>query len=128
MVPNFSHILKEEVYAVIGAALEVYYTLGIGFLEPIYHEALKVELARRNIPFKSEMPLSLYYKDVPLDKKYFADLVCYGQIIVELKVLQGLTNIEVAQLMNYLKITKMHIGLLINFGSNPKLEWKRFVI
>lgn len=121
-------LLKEEVYAVIGAALEVYYTMGIGFLEPIYHEALAVELTRRNIPFESEVPLCLYYKDVLLDKKYFADLVCYGQIIIELKVLQGLTNIEVAQLINYLKITRMHVGLLINFGSNPKLEWKRYVI
>ena len=121
-------ILKDEVYAVVGAAMEVYYTMGIGFLEPVYHEALKIELNRRNIPFESQKLLSLYYKDVELPKLYIPDLICYGQIIVELKVLQGLTNIEVAQLINYLKITKMHVGLLINFGSTPKLEWKRFVI
>lgn len=121
-------LLKDEVYAIIGAAQDVYYTMGIGFLEPVYHEALKVELSRRNIPFESQVPLKLIYKEVVLDKNYFADLVCYGQIIVEIKVLQGLSNIEVAQLINYLKITRMHVGLLINFGSVPKLEWKRYVI
>jgi GxxExxY protein len=121
-------LLKDEVYAVIGAAQDVYYTLGIGFAEPIYQEALGIELQRRRIPFESQTPLSLTYKDVLLDKKYFADFVCYGQIIVELKALQGITNIEVAQLINYLKITRMHVGLLINFGSVAKLEWKRFVI
>jgi GxxExxY protein len=121
-------ILKDEVYAIVGAAMEVYYTMGIGFLEPVYHEALKVELDRRQIPFESKLPLSLYYKEVELPTLYIPDLVCYGQIIVEIKALQGLTNIEVAQLINYLKITKMHVGLLVNFGGSPKLEWKRFVI
>jgi hypothetical protein len=104
-------LLKEEVYAIIGAVYEVYYTLGIGFLEPVYQEAL-----------------SLFYKDTELSKLYIADLVCYGQIIVELKVVPRLTNIEVAQLINYLKITKKHLGLLVNFGSAPKPEWKRYVI
>jgi GxxExxY protein len=121
-------LLKDEMYAVVGAAMEVYYTMGTGFLEPVYHEALKVELTRRNIPFESQKRLSLYYKDTELPNLFIPDLVCFEQIIVELKVLQGLTNIEVAQLMNYLKITKMHVGLLINFGSSPKLEWKRYVI
>jgi GxxExxY protein len=121
-------LLKDEVYAVIGAAQDVYYTLGPGFLEPVYHEAFEVELGRRNIPFESEPSISLYYKDIQLAKKYFPDVICYGQIIVELKVLQGLTSIEVAQIINYLKITKMHVGLLINFGALPKLEWKRYVI
>jgi GxxExxY protein len=121
-------LLKEEVYAVVGAAMEVYYTMGIGFLEPVYHEALKVEMNRRNIPFTSQTPLSLYYKDVELPKLYIPDLVGYGQIIVALKALQGLTNTEVAQLINYLKITRMHVGLLVNFEAQPKLEWKRYVI
>src|SRR5262245_9847026 len=120
--------LKDEVYPVIGAAQDVYYTLGIGFLEPVYHEALTIELGRRNIPFESQKRLSLFYKDTELSQRYAADLVCYGQIIVEIKSLSGLTNIEVAQLINYLKITRMHVGLLINFGNTPKLEWKRYVI
>jgi GxxExxY protein len=72
--------------------------------------------------------LTINYKGQPLRKEYIADLVCYEQIIVELKVVDRLTNIEVAQLINYLKATHFHVGLLINFGSRGKLEWKRYVI
>jgi GxxExxY protein len=121
-------ILKDEVYEIAGAAMEVYYSMGAGFLEPVYHEALIVEFRRRGIPFQSEKELELFYKDVKLEKKYFADFVCYDQIIVELKVVPGITNIEVAQLLNYMRITKMRVGVLFNFGSQPKLEWKRYVI
>ena len=120
-------LLKDEVYAVVGAAMEVYYQLGSGFLEPVYQESLEIELARRHIPFRAQKPLELFYKDVKLEKTYTPDFVCYEQIIVEIKVLERLTNVEVAQLMNYLKITKMPVGLLINFGARPKLEWKRYV-
>ena len=121
-------ILKDEVYAVAGAAMEVYYTLGTGFLEPVYQESMEIELARRSIPFESQRPLDLFYKETKLTKLYIPDLVCYEQIIVELKVLPRLTNIEVAQLINYLKITKIRVGLLMNFGALPKLEWKRYVL
>ena len=118
-------ILKEEVYAVAGAAMEVYYKLGTGFLEPVYQEALQIELTRRKIPFQSQKPLNIYYKDTLMTKKYIADLVCYEQIIVELKVLPRLSNIEWAQLINYLKISRMRVGMLVNFGSRPHMEWKR---
>lgn len=121
-------ILKDEVFTVAGAAMDVYYTLGVGFLEPVYHEALSIEFGRRRIPFESQKELDLYYKETKLLKKYFADFVCFNQIIVELKVVSRLTNVEIAQLLNYLKITRMHVGLLINFGSHGKLEWKRYVI
>jgi GxxExxY protein len=121
-------LLKQEVFEIIGAVYEVYYTMGTGFLEPVYHEALEIELRRRGIPFESEEELALYYKETRLKKLYVADLICYGQIIIELKVLPRLTNIEVAQLINYMKITKMRVGLLVNFGSSPKPEWKRYVI
>lgn len=121
-------ILKDEVFAVVGVAMEVYYTLGRGFAEPIYHEAMEIELSRRAIPFASRVPLTLIYKDTTLSKTYEADLVCYDEILVELKALPALSNIEVGQLINYLKITRMRVGLLINFGSAQKLEWKRYVI
>ena len=121
-------LLKDEVYAVAGAAMEVYYQLGSGFLEPVYQQALEIELGRRRIPFEAQKPLKLFYKDVELRKEYIPDFICYEQIIVEIKSLERLTNIETAQLINYLKITKMHVGVLINFGSRPKLEWKRYVI
>jgi GxxExxY protein len=121
-------IYKDEAYAVVGAAMDVYYTMGIGFLEPVYHGAMIVELGRRRIPFESQKKLDVFYKGIKLEKIYFPDFVCYEQIVVELKVVPRITNIEVAQLLNYLKITKKRLGLLINFGAEPRLEWKRYVI
>lgn len=121
-------LLAEEVYEVVGAAMEVHYQPGAGFLEPIYQEALEIELTRRCIPFTAQRRLTINYKGQSLQKEYIADLVCYEQVIVELKVVERLTNIEVAQLINYLKVPQFHVGLLLNFGSKGKLEWKRYVI
>lgn len=121
-------LLAGEVYEIVGAAMEVHYQLGAGFLEPVYQEALEIELARRSIPFAAQRSLTINYKGQPLRKGYIADLVCYEQVVVELKVIERLTNIEVAQLINYLKATQFHVGLLLNFGSRGKLEWKRYVI
>ena len=121
-------ILKEEVYQIVGAAMEVYYQLGCGFLEPIYQQALEIELGRRRIPFEPQQELVIWYKGEMLEKKYVADFICFNQIIIELKALNGLSGRQIAQLINYMKITGMHVGLLFNFGSTPKLEWKRYVI
>lgn len=121
-------ILKEEVYQIVGAAMDVYYQLGRGFLEPVYQEALEVELGKRDIPFEAQKRLMIEYKGQALKKEYVADLVCFGQIIAELKVCEGLTGREVAQIINYMKATRMHVGLLFNFGSPVRLEWKRYVI
>jgi GxxExxY protein len=120
-------ILKDEVYAVVGAAIEVHKVLGFGFLEPVYQEAMELELKLRSLPFQAQVPLMILYKGQPLSKQYVADLVCYGQIIVELKALERLSGREEAQLLNYLKATSFPVGLLINFGHSTKLEWKRFV-
>lgn len=121
-------VLKDEVYQIVGAAMDVYYQLGRGFLEPVYQEALEVELGRREIPFEAQKRLMIEYKGQALKKEYVADLVCFGQIIAELKVCQGLTGREEAQIINYMKATHMQVGLLINFGSPVRLEWKRYVI
>jgi GxxExxY protein len=121
-------VLKEEVYEVIGAAMEVYYQLGRGFLEPLYQEAFEIELTRRGLPFEHHKELTILYKGQPLEKKYVRDLICFDQIIVELKALDRLTSVEEAQLLNYLKMTRLGVGLLINFGSRVRLEWKRYVI
>lgn len=121
-------LLKEEVFAIIGAAIEVHKKLGSGFLEPVYQEALEIELAWREVPFQSQYPLTIQYKGRPLRKEYVADLVCFDQVIVELKALQQLSCREEAQLLNYLKATGLRVGLLINFGSHGKLEWKRMVL
>jgi GxxExxY protein len=121
-------ILKEEVYQIVGAAMDVYYTLGRGFLEPVYQEALEIELARRNIPFEPQRWLTIEYKGQKLQKEYKADFICFGQIIIEVKACEGLTGRDEGQLINYMKATHMHVGLLINFCSQAKLEWKRYVI
>ena len=120
-------LLKEEVYAIVGAAMDVHSEMGRGFNEAVYHEALELELTTRDIPFESEKSIRIHYKGQLLEKEYFADLVCYEPVLVELKALDVLASKEESQILNYLKASKLPIGLLINFGSAGKLEWKRFV-
>ena len=121
-------ILKEEVYRIIGAAMDVYYRLGRGFLEPVYQEAMQIELGRRDIPFEPQCRLTIFYKGQPLKKEYVADFLCFGQIIGELKACERLTGLDEGQLINYMKATQKRVGLLINFGSPVRLEWKRYVL
>ena len=110
---------SQELYAIIGAAMEVQNELGMGFLELVYHDALNVELELRGIPYETEKPIAITYKDKPLDRVYKADLVCYGNIVVELKSVEQLKAEHTAQLLNYLKATGMPMGILINFGEKP---------
>ena len=120
-------LLEQETYAVTGAAIELHRTLGPGFLENVYQEAMQLELTARNIPFETEVPLNIVYKGQSLSQKYYADLICFGQIIVELKALNQLSGTEDAQLLNYLKASGLRVGLLFLFGSHGKLERKRLV-
>ncbi len=117
-------IYPDEVYALVGAAMEVHTRLGCGFLEAVYQEALEIELTARGIPYTSQKEIVIAYKGTPLKKTYVADLVAYGKIIVELKALDSLTGREEAQLINYLKATGMEVGVLLNFGGR-KLDWFR---
>ena len=119
-------IYKDEVYAIVGAALEVHKDLGCGFLEAVYQEAFQLELQSRNIPFVPQKQLTLFYKGQRLAKEYYADVVCYNSIIIELKALDQLSSSATAQILNYLKASRLKVGVLINFGSSS-LEWKRFV-
>lgn len=120
-------ILKDEVFRVIGAAIEVHRELGSGFLEAVYQEALEIEFRERNIPFVSQSPLKIVYKGIQLEKQYLADFVCFESMIVEIKAMSKLTGNEDAQIINYLKATGHKVGLLLNFGSIGKLEWKKIV-
>ena len=121
-----SLIYKNEVYDIVGACFDVYKELSCGLSEPIYQEALEIEFKLRGIPFEREKELVVYYKGQKLRKKYVADFVCYDDIIVELKALDNVTSKEVSQLLNYLHITKYPLGLLVNFGHEDNLEWKRY--
>lgn len=120
-------IYKDEVFAIVGAAIEVHRQLGPGFLEPVYQEAMEIEVTERCIPFVAQQRIQIKYKEHILNKEYVADMVCYGKIIVEFKALDCLTGKEEAQVINYLKATGFKVGVLINFGSHGKLEWKRLV-
>ena len=119
-------LYKKEVFNIIGAAMEVHSVLGAGFLESVYEEAMVIESMRRNIPHETQVRLPVYYKGERLNKEFAADYLGYGKIIAEFKCISKLTNIEEAQLINYLKATGLKVGLLINFGSHGKLEWKRY--
>ncbi len=121
-------LYKNEVYAIIGAAMDVYNHLGPGFLEAVYQEAMEIEVTARDIPNNPEQDVYIMYKGKPLKKFYTPDLMCYEKIVVEIKAIDHLTSREEAQLINYLKATNMSVGLLINFGAERDLEWKRMVL
>ena len=118
-------IYKDEVYKIGGAAMEVSNELGCGFLEAVYEEALMFEFNKMKIPHTARKEIEITYKGQILKKRYYADFLCFGSVIVEIKAIKKLTEIEDAQILNYLKASGMPIGILINF-ENPKLEWKRY--
>ena len=114
-------------YKIIGAAMEVHRQLGCGFLEPIYQEAFALELKSREIPYSRELRFPVSYKGQHLQNHYQPDFICFDSVIVELKALSSLSSIEESQLINYLKVTGYHTGLLLNFGGKS-LEQRRFVL
>ena len=120
------HERDPETYAIIGAAIEVHKVLGQGFLEPVYQAALQVEFDRRGIVYRREVDVPVLYKGEPLGCSYRADFARNDTIIVELKAIKKLSEIEQAQIINYLRATGLTKGLLLNFGA-PSLEHRRFV-
>lgn len=120
--------MKDEVYAIIGAAIEVHKELGHGFLEAVYHEAFGYEMADKGVPFLDQPELELRYKQRKLRKRYIPDFICFGEVVVEIKAIKKIGPEEEAQLFNYLRATKKRVGLLINFNSKGKLEWIKRVL
>ena len=115
---------EEETGKILKACMNVFNELGNGFLEAVYQEALAVEFGLMGIPFEREKKITIEYKGVQLNKEYYADFVCYGHIIVELKAVTTLVTACKAQVLNYLKATKNEVGLLVNFGG-ASLKWER---
>ena len=115
-----------DTFAIIGAAMEVHRELGRGFLELVYQAALALEFQERTIPFRAEVALPIRYKGKLLTCGYRADFVCFETIVVETKAISQLTSADDAQLINELKATGFHRGLLLNFGG-ASLEQKRLV-
>lgn len=120
-------LFKQETYEIVGAAMEVYNELGSGFLEAVYHEALQLELKSRGIEALHQVELPILYKGKPLTKRYVCDVLCFSQILLELKAITTLTSTEEAQVLNYLKASNLRLGVLINFGNSQGLQWKRLV-
>ena len=114
-------------YKIIGAAMEVHRQLVCGFLEPVYQEALALEFKNREVPYNRELRFPVTYKGHRLSTRYRPDFVCFESVIVEIKALSRLSSIEESQLINYLKVTGYHTGLLLNFGTRS-LQQRRFVL
>ena len=118
---------KDLTHEIIGVAMEVHPELGYRFLEYVYEEALCYELNLRTIYFERQKELDIYYKDLLIPRKYNSDLIVKNKVIVEIKAIAGLTEVEEAQLLNYLKATKTRVGLLLNFVRKSR-EVKRRIL
>jgi len=120
-------VFKEESYRTIGACFEVYREKGCGFLEQVYQECLQIEFGLQHIPFLAQATLRLTYKGVAIQARYEPDFICFEKIILKLKAVKELADEHRAQVQNYLRATGMQLGLLVNFGHYPKLEYERIV-
>ena len=119
-------LYQSETYKIIGAMMEVHKTLGCGFLEAVYQEALAIEFDLQKIPYVKEKKLLLFYKEVQMEKFYVADFLCYDKIVVEIKALSALISTHDSIMINFLNATKFKVGILGNFGEKS-LKYKRLV-
>jgi GxxExxY protein len=122
-----SLVYKDESYRIMGACFEVYKEKGAGFGESVYQECLELELLLQAIPFRRKVEFTLEYKGKPLNCKFIPDFICYEAIILEIKSVTNLCDEHRAQVHNYLKATGYKLGLLVNFGHYPQVEYERIV-
>ena len=121
-------IYREESYRLMGACFEVYKEKGCGFLEAVFQECLQMELDDQGIPFVAQPKLAVSYKGRPLKQTYTPDFICFEKIVVELKAVSALADEHRAQVHNYLRATGHRLGLLVNFGHFPKVEYERIAL
>lgn len=117
---------EEQTRGIIGCAMEVMNTLGHGLLEKVYENALCVEMGLRKIPYRQQPHYNVDYKDVRVGE-YIPDLVVADAVVVEAKTIDAITEHEIGQVINYLKITGLRVALILNF-KYAKLQWKRVVL
>ena len=120
-------LYKEECYEIIGKCFEVHNNLGPGFLEIVYKDALEYEFRKVNIPYEREKEYKVHYKDVILPHKFYADFVIHDKIILEVKAVSGISDEFIALAINYLKVSKNKLALIVNFGE-LKLNYKRIIL
>ena len=120
-------VYAEECYAIMGACFAVYRDKGCGFLELVYQECLEIEFEHLNLPAVPKPKLELAYRGRTLRQTYEPDFICHGKIVVELKAVSQLVDEHRAQVLNYLNATGFQLGLLVNFGHYPRIEWERIV-
>ena len=118
--------LKDEVYRIVGCAIEVLNTLGHGLLEKPYENALAIEFGLKKIPYQQQPRFDVIYKTKKVGE-YIPDLIVFDQIVVDTKVIERISDHEKGQILNYLKITGLKVGLVLNF-KYAKLEWQRYVL
>ncbi len=121
-------LYRDETHKILGACHEVYAVMGAGYLEGVYQECLQLKFTERQIPAIAQGEIPLHYKGQQLAQKYRPDFLCFGRIIVEIKATNELSGDHTAQVINYLRGTGMRIGLLINFGHHPGLQFKRIIL
>jgi len=119
--------MREETYKIIGLAMEVHKALGKGFLEIVYKDALEIEFADNLILYEREKPFTIEYKGRVLQRKYNADFIANGNLILEIKAQSGIYDEDIKQTINYLACSKLALGLIINFGENS-LTFRRVIL
>ena len=120
-------IYKEEAFEIIGKCFEVHNNLGSGFLEIVYKDALELEFRKNNIPYEREKKYEVNYKGTILPHKFYADFVVFDKIILEIKASKAISDEYIAQAINYLKVSKNRLALIVNFGE-VNLNYKRIVL
>lgn len=120
------YIYKDENYTIVGILFEVHKNLGKGFSEIVYKDAIEYELQQQNIPYQREKEFSVNYKNTILKHKFYADFVVYDKIILEIKTVNCFDNSHYNQCLNYLKISKNKLAILVNFNLTS-LEYKRII-
>ena len=123
--PNYPY--SAEVYSIIGACMEVHKTLGKGFLEIVYKDALEIEFNLRGIPYEREKCFEVFYKGIKLNRQFHADFFCYNAVVLEAKALDGVVESLYRQTLNYLAASFQPLGLLVNFGEDS-LKYKRVIL